>query len=83
MRTWDVWLALAVLAHNPGRWTLAAAGGAWKTATVGTLRRCVIAMPARLVHSARRLRLRGPTNWPWADALAGALAMIRILPAPG
>ena len=56
------WLALAVLAHNLGRWTLAAAGGRWSKATTETLRTKLVSMPARLVHSARRLRLRAPTN---------------------
>jgi hypothetical protein len=46
------WLALAVLARNLGRWTLHAAGGDWATATVGSLRRRLVAMPARLVFSA-------------------------------
>jgi hypothetical protein len=54
------WLTLAVLAHNLGRQTLTAAGVDWSTATVGSLRRRLIAMPARLVSSARRLRLRAP-----------------------
>jgi hypothetical protein len=62
------WLALAVLAHNLGRWTLAAAGGRWSKATTETLRTKLVSMPARLVHSARRLRLRAPTNWPWPGA---------------
>ena len=78
-----VWLALAVLAHNLGRWTLTAAGGDFAVATVASLRRKLITMPARLVCSARRLRLRAPTNWPWADALTDALTVIRAIPAPG
>ncbi len=77
------WLSLAALAHNLGRQTLTAAGADWATATVGSLRRRLIAMPARLVSSARQLRLRAPTNWPWADALTGALSTIRAIPAPG
>ncbi|HUG83714.1 MAG TPA: IS1380 family transposase [Euzebya sp.] len=77
------WLALAVLAHNLGRWTLTAAGPDFVDATVGTLRRKLIVMPARLVTSARRLRLRAPTGWPWADALTDALTAIRAIPAPG
>ncbi len=77
------WLGLAVLAHNLGRWTLQTAGPDFADATVGSLRRELITMPARLVLSARRLRLRAPTNWPWADALTGALTAIRAIPAPG
>ncbi len=78
-----VWLALAVLAHNIGRWTLNAAGSDFADATVGSLRRKLITMPARLITSARRLRLRAPTGWPWADALTDALTAIRAIPAPG
>lgn len=77
------WLALAVLAHNLGRWTLTAAGPDFDAATVATLRRQVITMPARLVSSGRRQRLRAPTNWPWRDAVVGLLARLREMPAPG
>ncbi len=71
------WLGLAVLAHNLGRHTLTAAGADWSAATVGSLRRKLLTMPARLVSSARRLRLRASANWPWADALTSALTAIR------
>ena len=76
------WLALAVLAHNLGRWTLAAAGDQWRRATTETLRTKLMSMPARLVHTARRLKLRAPTNWPWRDAFETALARIAAIPAP-
>ncbi|MDQ3537862.1 MAG: IS1380 family transposase [Actinomycetota bacterium] len=77
------WLGLAVLAHNLGRQTLTAAGPHFDAATVGTLRRKVIAMPARLVTSGRRQRLRAPSNWPWRRAIAAMLARLRAIPAPG
>jgi hypothetical protein len=76
------WLALAVLAHNLARWTLAAAGDRWSKATAETLRTKLVSMPARLVHSARRLRLRAPTSWPWRHAFETALARIAAIPAP-
>jgi hypothetical protein len=76
------WLALAVLAHNLARWTLAAAGERWQRATTETLRTKLVSMPARLVHSSRRLRLRAPTNWPWREAFNTALARIAAIPAP-
>ena len=76
------WLALAVLAHNLGRWTLAAAGNQWRQATTETLRTKLMSMPARLVHTARRLKLRAPTNWPWRDAFKTALMRIAAIPAP-
>ena len=74
------WLALAVLAHNIGRWLLAAADQ--RSATVATLRRHMIAMPARLVRSGRRWRLRAPTDWPWRRAFQRALATLAAIPAP-
>ncbi len=76
------WLSLAVLAHNLARWTLAAAGQGWSKATTETLRTKMVSMPARLVHSARRLRLRAPTNWPWREAFETALVRIAAIPAP-
>lgn len=76
------WLGLAVIAHNLGRWTLATAAGQWARATVKTLREKLIAMPARLVHTARRLELRAPTGWPWADAYRAAMARIAAIPPP-
>ena len=76
------WLALAVLAHNLGRWTLATAGERWSNATTETLRTKLVTMPARLVHSARRLKLRAPTNWPWREAFQASIARIAAIPAP-
>ena len=61
------WLALSGIAYNLGRWCAALAGPGWATATTATLRRTLFAIPGRLVHSARRLRLRLPDNWPWQD----------------
>ena len=76
------WLALAILAHNLARWTLAAAGPGWQQATTETLRTKLVSMSARLVHSARRVKLRAPTNWPWHDAFTNALMRIAAIPAP-
>jgi len=76
------WLGLAVLAHNLGRWTLKAAGPEWERATVATLQTKLVAMPARLVHTGRRLKLRAPTRWPWRQTFEAALARIAAIPAP-
>ncbi len=51
--------------------------------TTKTLRLTIIAVPARLVASARRLRLRLPTSWPWAQQIRDALAFFAGMPAPG
>ncbi len=77
------WLALVTLAYNLGRWTLRTAGSAWEACSIATLRRCLVAMPARLVHSAGRLRLRAPDRWPWRAAFLAVRARIGRLPAPG
>lgn len=76
------WLALAILAHNLARWSLKAAGATWEHATTETLRTKLVTMPARLVHTARRIKLRAPTNWPWRQAYESALARIAAIPAP-
>jgi hypothetical protein len=57
------WLALAVTAHNLGRAVGVLAG--MSRATTATLRRRLFTIPGRLVHTARRLHLRLPANWPW------------------
>jgi len=76
------WLALIGIAYNLARWTANAAG--LGRVTTKTLRLTVITAPARIVTSGRRLRLRMPTAWPWADHITCALAIIRqIDPAPG
>jgi Transposase DDE domain group 1 len=72
------WLALAMMAHNLGRAVGALAG--MSRATASTLRRRLFTIPGRLVHTARRLHLRLPTNWPWADAFVTALTGINALP---
>jgi Transposase DDE domain group 1 len=75
------WLALIGLAYNLARWTARAAGSGWARITTATLRRCLLVMPARLVHSARRLHLRAPQNWPWAEPILRLLDRLRALPA--
>jgi len=75
------WLALAVMAHNLGRAVGALTGTQLNRATMATLRRTLFTIPGRLVHSARRLRLRLPRNWPWAQAFTTALTAIAAIPA--
>jgi hypothetical protein len=59
------WLALIGLAYNLGRWCAALTGPGWRTITTATLRTPLLAVPARIVHNARRLHLRLPRSWPW------------------
>jgi hypothetical protein len=75
-RSWPSWRT--TLAGG----TLAAAGGGWAGATVGTLRCKLVSMPGRLVCSGRRLRLRAPSSWRWRPAVQQALSVIAAIPAP-
>jgi hypothetical protein len=77
------WLVLQTIAHNLGRWT-ARLGDLARTPrqTIKTLRRRVLAVPARLVRHARQLLLRLPRRWPWADHLIAGLSHLRALPGP-
>jgi hypothetical protein len=40
----------------------------------------VVAVPGRLVRTARRLHLRLPAHWPWTDPILTALRRISALP---
>jgi len=62
------WLVLAAMAFNLTRAAGALASSFHARATTATIRRQLINIPARPIRSARRVHLRLPTNWPWADA---------------
>lgn len=76
------WLSLVALAHNLGRQTLRLGKGIDVWSSTKTLRRKLIAWPARIVSHARQLTVHGPTHWPWAHAVHAMLARLRALPAP-
>jgi len=63
----SAWLVLATIAFNLTRTAavIADTGGRLATATTATIRRALIAVPARIARSARRVRLHLPTAWPW------------------
>ena len=75
-----VWLALNAIAHNLGRWLdrLGQFGGR----TLKSIRRRFLTIPARLVRSGRRNRLRYPTRWPWKQPFIQFLSRLRQLPIP-
>lgn len=75
------WLALAVVAHNLTRW-VSRIGLEETLLATDTVRRRHLGVPGRLVHSGRRLQLRLPTNWPWAEQFLAALARLRAVPRP-
>jgi hypothetical protein len=60
------WLALACIAFNLLRAAGAAASPRHAKARWATLRTHLIAVPARIASSGRRLTLHLPTNWPWS-----------------
>jgi hypothetical protein len=64
----SAWLVCAVMAFNLTRAAGSLAGGRLATATTPTLRRTLVAIPARVASSARRLTLHLPKDWPWAHA---------------
>ena len=59
------WLVLAVMAFNLTRAAATISGTALAKATTATIRRTLIAVPARIACSARRLTLHLPRDWPW------------------
>ena len=61
----SAWLVLAVMAFNLTRAAGTLAGGRFRRATTGTIRRCLIHVAARVASSARRLTLHLPQGWPW------------------
>src|SRR5215207_158459 len=62
------WLVLAVIAFNLTRAAATLTGPALSKAATATIRRTLIAVPARVATSARRLRLHLPSGWPWQQA---------------
>lgn len=76
------WLALAALARNLIRALATLAGHGLHQATTATIRQTLIAIPARLVRSARRRHLRMPQNWPWQRALRWCRRRIDVTPLP-
>jgi hypothetical protein len=66
-----VWLVCAVMAFNLTRAAAAlTVSPALARATTATIRRKLIAVPARISTSARRGHLHLPTGWPWRTAWA-------------
>ncbi|WP_248579429.1 IS1380 family transposase [Nocardioides sp. InS609-2] len=62
------WLVLAVIAFNLTRAAATITGPGLAKATTATIRRKLIAVPARVASSARRVTLHLPTGWPCETA---------------
>jgi Transposase DDE domain group 1 len=64
----SAWTVLAAIAFNLTRAAGALASTFHGRATTATIRAQLIAVPARIARSARRLRLHLPRDWPWESA---------------
>ena len=82
----QAWLTLVQIAADLVAWTrlLALTGDAKILAACEpkALRYRFLHVPARLVHSARRRRLKIPESWPWASAIVAVFANIAAIPQP-
>jgi hypothetical protein len=58
------WLVLAAIAFNLTRAAATITGPSLARATTATIRRRLIAVPARIANSARRIILHLPAGWP-------------------
>jgi len=74
------WLAFAVIAFNISRAAAHAAGT--PKARMATTLRTIIATPARLATTGRRLVMHLPTSWPWRDAWTNLWATATSPPPP-
>jgi hypothetical protein len=74
------WTVIAALAANLARWTSILGLHTHTPQAQATLRRRLLAIPARLIRHARRLTLRLPARWPWRTAWIECLTRLRGLP---
>jgi len=63
-----------------GRAVATLAGHGLGEATLATLQRTLLTVPARHARSARRYHLHLPTGWPWQTALTWLKRRIDALP---
>jgi len=76
------WLVLAVIAFNLTRAAATLSGPALAKATTATIRRKLIAVPARVATSARKVTLHLPTRWPWETAWTDLFTRVCGPPGP-
>ena len=74
------WLSCATLAHNLYRWIEHHTRPAGRLTNGNTVRTRLFTLPGRIVNHGRKLILRLPTRWPWANTYHTALAGVRSLP---
>ena len=78
----SAWLVLAAIAFNLTRAAGTLASVFHTKATTATIRRQLIAVPARLASSARCLVMHLPKDWPWQDGWDGLFNAACGPPAP-
>jgi hypothetical protein len=78
----NAWLTLAAIVHNLTRAAGAAASPFHARAETATIREQLIAVPARLARSARRIIIHLPDNWPWQAAWQRLFTSAHAPPAP-
>lgn len=77
-----VWLDCAVMAFNLTRTAATLTNTpTLARATTATIRRTLIAVPARVASTARRLHLHLPTRWPWRMAWSALYDTVMPRPA--
>jgi hypothetical protein len=76
------WLVLAVMAFNLTRAAASLTEPDLARATTATIRRKLIAVPARVAKSGRRVFLHLPTAWPWEIAWTHLLDRVADPPTP-
>ena len=78
-----IWLEIVQLAEDLIAWTQALAlTGKHRVAEPKRLRLCLFAVAGRLIRTARRLRIRLDSSWPWARDINAAMQRLHAL-APG
>ena len=78
----EAWLEVSLLAQALLRWAaLLCLDGELALAEPKRVRQRLLHVAGRLVRSGRRVRLRLPRSWPWAEALVAAFERLRALPA--
>ena len=76
----QAWLEVSLLAQAILRWSaLLCLEGELALAEPKRARQRLLHVAGRIVRSGRRMVLRLPSSWPWADALAAAFARLRAL----
>lgn len=79
----EAWVELSLIAQELLAWAGALClDGALARAEPKRVRQRLLHVAGRIARSGRRVVLRLPRSWPWAQALVAAFERLRALPAP-